>query len=247
MSEEEGLVCNARMRPWLRARNEANRLVILFQPRCKLWTCPACGELNKRLWGMKTEHGARQLVATGREIQFLTLTSHEKLTPAQTMSVWGDAWKKLRTRAVRAVGRKMEYLMIPEQHKSGRLHMHAVETANLTTRWWKDNARECGLGYMAEEEEVEGIGGAVFYVTKYVTKTMEDTLWPTRWRRVRASQGWPKMPEMEQPEDWTFDVVPQTRTPTREKEMLESAGYRVVIADHASAWVAVGAEDGVID
>lgn len=244
--DAEPPICSARMRPWMRAKDEANRVVVLFQPRCKSWMCAGCAEINKRQWAMRTEHGARVLAKRGLEIQFLTLTSHEKLDPRETMAVWGDAWKKLRTRAVRAAGAKVEYLMMPEKHKDGRLHMHAIETANLSTRWWKDNARECGLGYMAEEEEIESVGGAVFYVTKYVSKSLEVEKWPRRWRRVRASQGWPKLPELDRPVQWEFETVPAERTIAREREMLEGAGWHVVVADHASAWLAVGAEDGVL-
>ncbi len=62
--------------------------------------------------------------------------------------------------------------MIPERHQDGRLHAHAIETGHLTTRWFKDEGRECGLGYIAEEKEVRSPAGAGAYVVKYLTKVL---------------------------------------------------------------------------
>lgn len=245
MSDGE-CICDARNRPWLRAINYDWNVVVLFQPRCKSWTCPACAEINKAIWTMRAEHGARSFLRQGYEISFLTLTSHEKLTPAQTMNVWADAWKKLRQRAVRAAGEGFGYMMMPEQHKNGRLHMHALETARLSSRWWKDAARECGLGYMADERPIEAIGGAVQYVTKYVTKSIEDTKWPLRWRRVRVSNNWPKLPPAPEPEGWYFSPVEGNRASQQEAERLTNQGYTVYIANHAAAWVVLETDEGVL-
>lgn len=226
----------------MKAYNQKAQYVIFFRPRCKMWGCPACAQINARLWAARAHHGASSYVELGRRLHFLTLTSHEKLDASATLEVWPHAWKKLHTRAVREGG-KQAYLMIPERHKDGRLHMHALTTWNLGSRWWKDNARECGLGFMAEEEEARTPGGAASYVTKYISKTLADTMWPPGWRRVRTSRDWPQLPELAKPEGWRFSTL--EKQDRLMSEVIRHALWEenVYVLDHVTAWEAIEAID----
>jgi len=184
--------------------------------------------------------GAENAVSNGRSIKFLTLTSHERLSASQTLKVWPHAWKKLHTRANRADG-KATYLMVPERHLDGRLHMHAVVTWSLDERWWKDHARACGLGFMADTSEIETPTGVGFYLVKYVTKTMHDMTWPKGWRRVRTSRDWPKLADQTTPENWTFSVLEKADNLMSEVTRFSSWGERVLMLDHRAAWDAIAA------
>jgi len=226
--------CTTPRRPWLMGVNLQAQRAVAFQPRCKLWSCPACAEINRRLWATRTFHGAAALREKGAHIYFLTITSHETLSPAGTVRVFPDAWKKLRQRAYRMAG-KYQYLMVPEKHQNGRMHVHMVETAGLGTRWWKDNSRECGFGYMVEEEECSD-GNAAFYVVKYLGKQMSDNIpWPKRFRRVRVSREWPALPEMERVVGWNWRVLVEKLD--EELERLAQYGFDVRVLDHSQAWV----------
>jgi len=189
-------------------------------------------------------HGAQLLIAEGREIDFLTLTSHEGLSPAMTIKVFRHAWDQLNKR-IRRASPDYQYLCIPEQHQDGRLHAHLIETTKLGTRWYKDNARECGLGYMAEESKVYSPEGAAWYVVKYLSKNMLDARWPEDFRRVRTSRGWPKLPELDIVPGWLWRPLPRDESVDETIARYEEAGYHVIIAGSSSAWEYV--KNGIVD
>lgn len=234
--------CQTRNRPFLRGVNMENRKVLFFRPRCKMWSCPVCSEINKSLWAVKAYHAAEQLTGNQTHIDFLTLTSHEKLTAEASLKVWPKAWSRLGQRA-RRKSKYFQYLMIPEQHKDGRLHIHAIETAGLGSRWWKDNARECGLGYIAEEKPVRTPQGAALYVVKYLTKSLMADVWPDNYRRVRTSQKWPKLPQGELPEGWTFEPLSKDEDLAVSVAAFEGNGFDVLVIDHREAWAIIGEYD----
>lgn len=229
--------CQARNRPFLIGVNTAIKRAVFFQPRCRSWSCPHCAKVNRALWAARAFHGAQHLNETlSKPIAFLTLTSHEKLDRAGSLAVWPKAWSNLRKRAHYQSG-GFDYLLVPEQHEDGRLHVHAIETAALGERFWKDNARAVGLGYMVDEEIARTPQGAAFYVVKYLTKSIGDTLWPRGFRRVRTSRHWPKLPQMEQPSGWDFKPLAQDKALADEVQRWQDAGYYVELLNHAQAWV----------
>lgn len=260
--------CTTPNRPFLRGVNHDERRAVFFRPRCKMWACPYCAEVNKKLWTFRAFHGAAVLsgtepllgnttnFASAREefassqcaikpqdslMSFLTLTSHRDLGPAASTAVFGSAWNNLLRRA-RHSGSQGQYFMVPERHKDGRLHAHAIETFNLGTRWWKDNAAEVGLGYIAEEAVARSAAGAAYYAGKYLAKSLDVATWPRGWRRVRTSRGWPKAPDKEQPPGWVWLPLPRDETLAAAWQRLEQIGYTVVLLDHDKAWNFVGGE-----
>jgi hypothetical protein len=135
-------------------------------------------------------------VSEGLRVDFITITSHERLkTFTDTETVWRKAWSVLYA-ALKRKSRRLEYMVIPEKHKDGRMHVHALWTAEVSERWLKDNARKRGLGYMADVRQVKEIGHAASYVTKYIGKDLGTDV-PKRFRRVRVSQGFPEIPKPE--------------------------------------------------
>lgn len=242
---ENGFVCQHSRRPFLMGMNEHYKLALFFKPRCKSWECPACGEMNKRMWAVKTFQGASKLTANGQSINFLTITMHERTRGTYALKIWPKAWKKLRERAAYASG-GFQYVLIPEQHKDGTMHVHAIETAALGERWWKDNARQCGLGYMAEEEEIRTPEGAAWYVTKYLTKSISNLTWPKGFRRIRTSQRWPKS-VAEQVQGWEFKVIPQEEQLSDVVEGLKSQGWKIENRNHKTGWMYIYQMQELID
>lgn len=231
--------CSTPRRPFLLGANIDQRRAVLFQPRCKLWSCAFCAEQNKRLWALKAYHGASELQNRGLEVDFLTLTSHERLNGPQTRYVWPRAWSKLGQRA-RRKAMVFEYLLIPEQHQDGRLHVHAIETGAFGEGWWKDNARACGLGYMAEEEKLRTAGGAAWYTSKYLTKSIDYSAWPRGFRRIRCSLGWPQIPEMEPVPGWDWRTLSKRESLDETIARYEEAGFEIQILGSQEAWDYVG-------
>lgn len=218
--------------------NHEQQKAVFFRPRCKLWSCPACADINKGLWAVRAFHGAERLQESAKTINFLTLTSHEKLTPQGTLKIWPKAWARLRERARYETG-GFDYLLVPERHKNQRLHVHAIETAGLGKRWWKDNARAVGLGFMADETVANTAGGAAYYTVKYLTKSLETQQWPKGFRRVRTSRTWPKLEQNQTPEGWTFAPLARRESLLDVVTHYENMGYDVIILDHLEAWEAI--------
>lgn len=223
-------------RPYLVGKNATLKRAVIFRPRCKRWDCPSCAEVNKALWGIRAYQGAKKIMDEGETLYFLTLTSHEKLTANQSLWVWPRAWAKLRDRMKYAAGGVFHYLMIPERHESGKLHVHAVESAGLGESWIKTAARKSGLGYMDEEEKLRTPTGAAWYTTKYLTKSLEYERWPLGFRRVRTSQSWPKLAVPDSDPAWTFAGLDQDQSLDAQVTQLQDIGYHVYILDHLTAW-----------
>jgi len=236
--------CETPGRPILRGVNHDQKRAVFFRPACGLWSCPACAKTNRWKLRQRAMMGVEKLALASVEAgeysvpNFLTLTPHEALSASQSISVWPSAWSMLRKRARRAAP-GLEYLIVYEVHQSGKLHAHALETAGLGERWWKDNGRECGLGYMAEEVPIKNAAGAGWYVTKYLTKNSECQGWPKSFHRYSASHGWPKLAELEKPPGWAFTALKPDEQLDLCVHRLEQQGYEVAFRGNKSAWLYV--------
>jgi len=227
--------CHTPNRPWMVAKNENTKMAIFFQPTCKLWACPYCAKINSGRWIIRAYNGAKTLLDEGRHADFVTITSHEKLTPEQTFRVFPLAWPKLYRRYKRAVSNEdpKAFIAVPERHKDGRLHSHLIITGGLSKRWWKDNARECGLGYQSDVRDANL--GAAGYIAKYLGKTLDEK-WPKGKRRVNTSRSWPALPELPVKIGWSFATYPTDDKLSPVLGDLSHRGYTVIGATTASAW-----------
>jgi len=167
----------------------AHRALVTWA-RCASWNCPECARRMKEHWQMRAEMGARAILRRGERLDFATITSHEKLkTFEQTEYVWRRAWPVLYA-ALKRKNVKLEYIIIPERHEDGRMHVHALWNAGVMKGWLKDNARSRGLGFECEVIHCTTERYASKYVAKYVGKSLGDFSIP-HFRRVRVSRGWP--------------------------------------------------------
>jgi len=82
---------------------------------------------------MRVVFATNQFIESGYPVNFVTVTSHEKLTAKQSLYVLPLAWKKLSMRWRRLVGGK-PYVVIPERHKDGRVHIHGIFMADAGTK-----------------------------------------------------------------------------------------------------------------
>lgn len=172
--------------------NVAKRALVT-RANCDSWACPECSLRMAENWKLRAMIGVRQYIGAGQHVDFITITSHEKLADfAATEAVWRKAWPVLYA-ALKRRAERLEYFLVPEKHKDGRMHVHALWTANVSQKWIKDNARSRGLGYQAKRKPVLDAINAVRYVGKYIGKSLCEGV-PSRTRRVRVSNGWPKIP-----------------------------------------------------
>lgn len=227
--------CSTLSRPMLKGINHKEQKAVFFKPRCKLWSCETCSDINRRFWAATAAYAMELLRSDGVPMDFVTVTSHERLAADASLRVLPLAWNNLNRRLSRAAP-TMEYMAIPELHKNGRVHVHALVAAQLKKRWWKDNARAVGMGYQSDAQEVKSIGGAAFYVSKYIGKQLESRNIAKGFRRIRLTQGFPRLPEMMLPPGWIFLALSATTALNDEMRHYQALGYRVALADGIAAW-----------
>lgn len=188
---------------------------LLSRLRCKSWSCPFCASGNRARWKAFL---LDVLPALSEVWSFHTITlppwvrknkdfEDEDRTIA-SLSIIRSNWDKLMKRIKRQLG-AIQYFRCFEMHSDGVLHVHMLishhipqnelKTANKGKktqytywRWMKDNAPECGFGYMTATENLENGTKATGYVTKYMTKEdlfYSDMLSKYRIRRFQSSQG----------------------------------------------------------
>jgi len=144
-------------------------------------------------WAIRASMGVHELLAAGDVVDFVTITSHERLPDfASTERVWRSAWAALYAALKRRKG-DLQYMIVPERHQSGRMHVHALWNANVTQRWLKNNARSRGLGHQCKVIRIADQGYAQKYIVKYVGKSLGDNV-PAHFRRVRVSNNWADIP-----------------------------------------------------
>jgi len=170
----------------------AKRAVVV-QATCDSWKCDECALRMAENWRLRAEIGVRALQNKGDQVDFVTITSHEALpTFEATEKVWRSAWSALYA-ALKRKKTDLSYMLVPEKHESGRMHVHVVWNAAVSQKWLKDNARSRGLGYQCKVVSITVGGYATKYITKYIGKSLGDDV-PDRFRRVRVSNNWADIP-----------------------------------------------------
>jgi len=171
----------------------ASKRAIIAHGQCDSWECEECAARMASRWKMRAAIGARAILANHDFLDFCTITSHEALkTFAATETVWRSAWAMLYAKLKRHRA-DFQYMIVPEKHQDGRMHVHVMWNACVGLRWLKNAARTSGLGYEADVSHIVDAGAASLYVVKYLAKNLGEEA-PPHFRRVRVSQGWPDIP-----------------------------------------------------
>lgn len=157
---------------------------IEMQVRCR--HCPGCLRARQHLWRLRAEWETMHARSW-----FFTGTWADQFYDIETWNVECTKWLKRVRKRCTTKGVSVRYLMVPEQHKSGKLHMHALvhelrtseDAGTLTyrdlTSSWQAGFNDCKL----TDWRTAG------YVTKYTTKKLGETTTGQR-PRIRASRGY---------------------------------------------------------
>lgn len=198
--------CVKEFRPLMQAIDLPSNTVYLYMPRCKMWDCPVCGQLNKLLWIAKISEGIDHYKRDGiDDWMFCTITSSPKnKNRDQCLWVEPKAWKKLWSRIHYHYG-GVRYAYIPELHKNGRVHWHFLMSGGITSDWWKEHSIKSGFGWKADSRPVKDGYHSALYVTKELGKQLKLKQWPKNLRRIRTNQKWPLIPSGDDFEDLELD------------------------------------------
>lgn len=157
---------------------------------CDRWKCDICRQVLSYRWAVRVRYG---MALHGGTAYHWTLTLPGKIkSSAFAFMVLPNLWDNLR-KTMQRERKRWDYAAFVEihPHRTGIAHFHIVSFEVSQTRI-KDRAAHAGFGYMATEQLIEG-WEAAFYVSKYTSK--QGAQMPKGFRRVRLSQGWPKLPD----------------------------------------------------
>lgn len=172
---------------------------------CKMWDCPYCSIRRKGFLVIKTYQGIEHYKANGSEHWYFgTLTMHKNWRGWASIVNFQKNWNKFYQRLKRATDETLYYVLLPETHRDGSLHVHLISTCPQSKDWWKDNGAACGMGFKNDNQPLHSTSKAAWYVTKYVQKSLGRADWPLRFRRVRFSRFWP---EPQSDASWQWYVI----------------------------------------
>lgn len=209
------LRCIKDNRPFLTGVDHHNERAYLTRPPCKMWNCPACAARNAKRWIARIIHHINHVDAANGWFMF-TLTAHENANNEyKSVKNLRAGWKKLYNRMRDNFG-VSSYVKVWERHADGRFHLHGlIDSASITERWLKDNARACGMGYQVEMHAVDNAGQVAGYIAKYFLKSESVTEsigldYPKGLRRIEVSRNWMKLPDIVAEFELTW-IINQTR------------------------------------
>lgn len=222
-------MCSNPKSPFLAYANEAEKTWFWFRADCGLWSCWECAQKNKTRLAGRAGQGAQELIDNGLPIDHITITAN-RYWRGQERSIanFRKNWPKLRKRIQYHIG-DFRYAIFAERHPSDNatMHIHMLCTNIFTTRWWKDNAHSCGLGFQSKVVPVGHGGFAAYYATKYLNKSIDAEGWPKSFHRARFSQNWPEYKaDFKSTADWR--VFMSSAHLHDEMRHWLSSGYRIV-------------------
>lgn len=168
----------------------------VFPIRCGSWDCEVCSAINALHWAIKTREACNVLRAAGEDLYFALFTFDGTLSAKESFERLPAAWDKLR-RKIQAHAKKQdtsfEYCAFAESQKRGHVHLHVITNVKATKTQAKAWAKESGFGMVADWQPVRTDGAVSWYISKYAAKTSQKQQMPKGFRRIRTSEGWPKI------------------------------------------------------
>lgn len=206
LTAQAGKKCPNPKCPTLSAKDIDAKKMMYMRANCKQWACKVCGYKNAMRWIARMLHATTQLDGLW---SFVTLTAHSKWRGRASLKNIRSNWPKLRKRFMRLVPEGTHYIWVLETHADGSWHVHMLTNWQLETKWWKDNAAQCGMGYMSKAINLDNVGQAAGYMAKYLGKQLKQgKKWPKDVRRVTTSQGFPELPKMSTiPDTFVFEPM----------------------------------------
>lgn len=208
--------CTNPRAPHLLGIDPIDHRAIYVKGSCKMWSCRECGVANARQWVARVANGVDWYMKNGQTDWYLMTVTAKGTWRGTTGSLKNlrTGWRRLAQRIYRISGTS-KYVRFYEHHKDGSLHMHFVTTMKIPyvaqssgkfkSKWLKDNAASCGMGWNCDYSPIEHPAIAASYAAKYLAKTLEKNVWPKSLRRVQASNHWPELPALNNSSEYVWE------------------------------------------
>lgn len=227
----------------------------IFQSCCNHWECPTCGETRARQEYARIVNGC-EVLAIDHKLYFWTLTCRGKEISLEEAEESYYAWTNILLTNARTVARRKNlywaYVQVTERQKKTRRHPHshiittflppdASEQArqkhgeSYVSRWFSMANASAGLGSQHRISEVQSAAAVSRYVAKYMFKETMNETFPPKWKRVRYSQNFPKLPErhadliivLRSPADWRHADLENVTWATENNTIYRMAQHRI--------------------
>lgn len=189
----------------------------IFQSCCNHWECPCCGVVRAKQEYRRIVYGC-EVIAREHQLYFWTLTCRGREISLAEAEENYYAWTNVLLTNLRTTARRSSaywaYVQVTERQHKTRAHPHshiitsyrlpdAVETRDgsgkmvlVSQRFARANA-SAGLGVQHTITEVRSAAAVSRYVAKYMFKDTMTETFPPKWKRVRYSENFPKLPVLE--------------------------------------------------
>lgn len=190
-------MCKNPKSPYLVGIGKSEQIALVMKADCDSWECEECQEKKRSQWIARAVLGLQAISSASQTSVFVTVTTAEWYKePAAAIAAFPNAWNKLYGRLKRRNTGLMYLMTIEFGQKTSHMHAHFLTNATQNERWYKNNARACGMGFQAKVEPVESDGKAAAYVSKYIGKSLGGQPLPPHFRRVRCSQNWTALADL---------------------------------------------------
>jgi len=188
----------------------------IFQTCCNHWECPVCGVVRAKQEYRRIVNGC-EILAVKHKLYFWTLTCRGREISLAEAEQKYYAWTNVlltnaRTKAKRATA-FWAYVQVTERQHKNRAHPHShvittflPEDAKLTrdekggdayiSQWFSRANFSAGLGEQHRITLVKSASAVSRYVAKYMFKDTMTETFPPKWKRVRYSENFPKLPKL---------------------------------------------------
>lgn len=191
-------MCSNPQSPYLVGLAHDGKQAIVFKADCDTWECEECQIKKRSRWIARAVLGLMTITSQSQTSMFVTITTAAWYKePAAAIAAFPPAWNKLYNRLKRRNNGLMYLLTIEFGKKTSHMHAHFLTNATQNERWYKDNAYACGFGFQAKVEPVETDDKAAAYVSKYIGKSLAGHKLPPKFKRVRCSQNWTPLAQLE--------------------------------------------------
>lgn len=219
---------------------------------CNRWECERCQHSVASQHYARIVKGAEILSLEEEEnLWFLTVTCRGKeMKLEEAMENYGT-WTNHLLTCLRKDAKKSKqswhYVQVTELQQRGHPHSHILTTykpkdavknpddeKKYISEWFRQQCINAGLGNQYDISLVRDPKAASRYVAKYMFKeTQFTTEFPAKWKRVRYSAKWPKLPEYDtdamalvKHEDW-LNLATLAVSVTPDKESVSETVYRL--------------------
>lgn len=188
----------------------------ILQLCCNHWECPICGEIRAKQEYRRIVNGC-EILAIEHDLYFWTLTCRGRECTLEEAEKNYYAWTNVLLTNARAKAKRAAlywcYVQVTERQHKNRAHPHshvittfcpsdAVATVGERGRetyvssWFSRANFSAGLGEQHRISLVKNASAVSRYVAKYMFKETMTETFPPKWKRVRYSENFPKLPVM---------------------------------------------------